>query len=67
MTVIDEALRVDGLEVASADLLVGASFNGDGFDPVKGVLKRENRMIALGECEDQLVRKQWICGGCADV
>lgn len=65
VAVVDEAFRVDGLEVAGADLFTGACFDGDGFDPVEGVLEDEEALAAEGE--EELVGEEGIAGGAADV
>ena len=44
VAVVDEALRVDRLEMPGADLVVGAGLDGDGFHPVEGVLEGEKRI-----------------------
>lgn len=43
VAVVDEARGVDGFEVTCADDFSGAGFDGDGFDPVEGVLEDEER------------------------
>lgn len=43
VAVVDEARGVDGFEMARADDFSGAGFDGDGFDPVEGVLEDEER------------------------
>src|SRR5690606_32238187 len=63
VAVVDEALRVDGLEVAGAEGLAVAGFHTDGFDPVEGVLQDEEGGWPVGEGEDELVGKQRIGGG----
>tara|TARA_B100000809_G_scaffold54683_1_gene50381 strand:+ start:62 stop:298 length:237 start_codon:yes stop_codon:yes gene_type:complete len=60
VAVVDKALRIDGLEVTRADGLGVLCFDGDGLDPVKGVLKLKE--IWGGEGEEELVREEGIAG-----
>lgn len=65
VAVVDVALRVDGFEVSGADLFACAGFDGDGFDPVEGVLQDEE--VRGAEGEEELVREEGAAGGATDV
>jgi len=59
VAVVDEALRIDGLEVAGGDFFAFARVDGDRFYPVKGVLENERGRF-FGESEEELMGKKGI-------
>ena len=68
VAVVDEAFGIDGFEVAGADLGAVRGLDGDGFDPVEGVLEDPGvGVVRGGEGEDDLVWEEGVFGGGADV
>lgn len=67
VAVVDEALGVDGFEVARTDQFVGAGFDRNRFDPMECILKFEQRIPAVRQREDELVGKQRVHGRSAHV
>lgn len=65
MAVVDIALRIDGLEVTRANGLGVPRFDGDRFDPVKGVLKLKK--LGSSEVEKELVREEGIAGSSSQI
>ncbi len=61
MAVVEVSFGVDGFEVSGGDCLVVSGFDGDGFDPVNGVLEGEVWRLG-GKSEDELVRKKGVFG-----
>ena len=66
VAVVDEALGIDGLEVTGGNFLALAGVDGDGFDPVKGVLENELRR-GFGECKEEFVGKERVLWSGPDV
>src|SRR2546423_768021 len=52
----DKATRVDRFEMTNGDFIAGPRLDGDGFDPVKGVL--QNELVAQGD--DDFMRQHRI-------
>ena len=67
VAVVDVTLRVDRFEMTGADLFAGGGLDGDGLDPVERVLQDEERLVPVGQREDELVRHQRIRRSRADV
>lgn len=61
VAVVDEALRIDGLEVAGGNFFAFPGVDRDRFDPVKGVLENERGRF-FGESEEELMGKKRILG-----
>lgn len=60
VAVVHEAPGIDGFEVSRTDGLVFPRLDGDGLDPVKGIL--ENEEIPVSQREQQLVGQERIAG-----